>query len=119
MTNNNYMNVEDLDVYNKLCRLHIDVCDLTHKWPSEEKYELGSQVMNRAIRAGRNLTPDTRHQIAMANLANNRRDLHPRFNYFGANMRTILRRAIFPCGISYDLLSTRRRSSAYKRMHSA
>jgi len=36
--------VEDLEVYKKLCRLHIDVCDLTHKWPHEEKYELGSQV---------------------------------------------------------------------------
>jgi len=35
--------VEDLDVYKKLCRLPIDVCDLTHKSPHEEKYELGSQ----------------------------------------------------------------------------
>jgi len=24
--------------------LHIDVCDLTHAWPQEEKYELGSQA---------------------------------------------------------------------------
>ena len=40
----NYMEVEDLDVYKKLCRLHIEVCDLAHKWPQEEKYELGSQV---------------------------------------------------------------------------
>ena len=38
------MAMEDLDVYRKLCRLHIDVCDLTHKWPHEEKYELGSQA---------------------------------------------------------------------------
>jgi four helix bundle protein len=37
------MDVEDLEVYKKLCRLPIDVCDLTHKWPQEEKYELGSQ----------------------------------------------------------------------------
>ncbi|RZB35662.1 MAG: hypothetical protein SRB2_02959 [Desulfobacteraceae bacterium Eth-SRB2] len=43
MTNSNYMDVEDLEVYKKLCRLPIDVCDLTHKWPQEEKYELGSQ----------------------------------------------------------------------------
>ena len=41
---NNYMDVEDLEVYKKLCRLHIDVCDLTEFWPREEKYELGSQV---------------------------------------------------------------------------
>jgi 23S rRNA-intervening sequence protein len=40
----NYMDVEDLEVYHKLCRLHIEICDLSHAWPSEEKYELGSQI---------------------------------------------------------------------------
>ncbi len=40
----NFLEVEDLDVYKKLCRLHIEVCDLTQTWPKEEKYELGSQV---------------------------------------------------------------------------
>jgi len=44
VTHRNFMNVEDLDVYKKLCRLPIDVCDLTHKWPQKEKYELGSQA---------------------------------------------------------------------------
>ena len=39
-----YMDVEDLQGYQKLCKLHIDVCDLSHKWPAEEKYELGSQA---------------------------------------------------------------------------
>lgn len=39
-----FMEVEDLDVYRKLCELHIDVCDLSHQWPMEERYELGSQV---------------------------------------------------------------------------
>lgn len=39
-----YMAVEDLEVYIKLCHLHIEVCDLTHRWPAEERYELGSQV---------------------------------------------------------------------------
>jgi four helix bundle protein len=39
-----YMEVEDLDVYQKLCKLHIEVCDLSRKWPQEERYELGSQV---------------------------------------------------------------------------
>jgi four helix bundle protein len=39
-----YMDVEDLEVYKRLCRLHIEVCDLTHDWPPEERYELGSQV---------------------------------------------------------------------------
>ena len=44
VTTKNYMDVEDLKVYKKLCQLHIEVCDLTHNWPQEEKYELGSQV---------------------------------------------------------------------------
>ncbi len=44
MTTKNYRDVEDLEVYKKLCRLHIKVCDLAHKWPKEEKYELGSQA---------------------------------------------------------------------------
>ena len=44
LTEKNYLDVEDLEVYKKLCRLHIEVCDLTHTWPQEEKYELGGQV---------------------------------------------------------------------------
>ena len=44
MTTKNYIDVEDLEVYKKLCQLHIEVCDLTHTWPQEEKYELGSQA---------------------------------------------------------------------------
>jgi four helix bundle protein len=39
-----YMDVEDLEVYRRLCQLHIEICDCSHKWPKEEKYELGSQV---------------------------------------------------------------------------
>ncbi len=39
-----YRDVEDLEVYGKLCQLHLDVCELTHGWPPEEKYEIGSQV---------------------------------------------------------------------------
>ncbi|MGD2028997.1 MAG: hypothetical protein PVG86_03575 [Desulfobacterales bacterium] len=39
MRNRNFMGVEDLEVYKKLCRLHIDVCNLTHKWHQKEKYE--------------------------------------------------------------------------------
>jgi four helix bundle protein len=44
VTNKNYLEVEDLEVYRRLCRLHIDVCDLTQSWPKEEKYELASQA---------------------------------------------------------------------------
>ncbi len=39
-----YMEVENLDVYQRLCKLHIEVCDLSHEWPQEERYQLGSQV---------------------------------------------------------------------------
>jgi len=44
MATKNYLDVEDLEVYKRLCQLHNDVCDLTHTWPKEEKYELGSQA---------------------------------------------------------------------------
>jgi four helix bundle protein len=39
-----YMRVEDLVVYQRLCDLHIEVCELSRAWPREELYELGSQV---------------------------------------------------------------------------
>jgi four helix bundle protein len=39
-----HFEVEDLDVYRRLCQLHLEVCDLSHTWPPEERYELGSQV---------------------------------------------------------------------------
>ena len=38
-----YLRVEDLQVYQKLCKLHIEVCQLTATWPRHERYELGSQ----------------------------------------------------------------------------
>jgi len=39
-----YQRFENLVVYQRLCQLHIEVCALTHRWPSEERYELGSQA---------------------------------------------------------------------------
>jgi four helix bundle protein len=39
-----YRRLEDLVVYQKLCQLHIEVSAVTHQWPSEERYELGSQA---------------------------------------------------------------------------
>lgn len=39
-----YLDVEDLEVYEMLCELHIEVCDISHEWPKEETYELGSQI---------------------------------------------------------------------------
>jgi four helix bundle protein len=49
------MRVEDLDVYQKLCTLHIEVCDLSRGWPDEERYELGSQVRRSSNSAPANL----------------------------------------------------------------
>jgi len=40
MVDKTCMDVEDLDVYQRLCKLHIEVCDLSHDWPQEERYEL-------------------------------------------------------------------------------
>jgi four helix bundle protein len=39
-----FLRVEDLDVYQRLCRLHLEVCELTRLWPAEERFELGSQA---------------------------------------------------------------------------
>jgi four helix bundle protein len=72
VTAKNYLEVEELEVYKKLCRLHIDVCDLTHTWPKEEKYELGSQA-----RRSSNSAP--------AQLAEKNDDRHIRNKIEGAN----------------------------------
>jgi four helix bundle protein len=52
-----FLEVEDLVVYQQLCELHIEVCNLSYRWPASEKYELGSQV-----RRSSNSAP-TRHPI--------------------------------------------------------
>ena len=72
MKTKNYFDVEDLEVYRRLCQLHIEVCDLTHKWPREEKYELGSQV-----RRSSNSAP--------AQLAEKNNDRHIRNKIEGVN----------------------------------
>ena len=58
-----YRRLEDLKVYQNLCELHIRVCDLTHLWPTEEKYELGSQVRRSSNSAAAQLAEkyDDRH----------------------------------------------------------
>jgi four helix bundle protein len=66
------MRVEDLEVYQKLCQLHIEICDLSHDWPNEERYELGSQV-----RRASNSAP--------ANLAERNIDRHVRNRIEGIN----------------------------------
>jgi four helix bundle protein len=67
-----YLRVEDLNVYQKLCHLHIEVCDMTKSWPSEEKYELASQ-----IRRSSNSSP--------ANLAEKHSDRHVKNKIEGVN----------------------------------
>jgi four helix bundle protein len=67
-----FMRVEDLKVYQKLCDLHIEVSQLTRTWPSEERYELGSQV-----RRSSNSSP--------ANLAEKHSDRHVRNKIEGVN----------------------------------
>jgi four helix bundle protein len=44
MADKSYLDVEDLVVYQKLCQIHLEICNLTHEWPTEERFELGSQV---------------------------------------------------------------------------
>jgi len=63
MITKSYLDVEDLEVYRRLCQLHIDVCDLTHAWPQEEKYELGSQARRSSNSAPAQLSEknDDRH----------------------------------------------------------
>lgn len=67
-----FMRVENLKVYRKLCNLHIEICDLSHKWPVEERYELGTQ-----IRKSSNSAP--------ANLAEKHGDRHIRNKIEGVN----------------------------------
>src|SRR5690348_11329022 len=67
-----FMRVEDLQVYQKLCKLHIDVCRLTDNWPPSERFELTGQV-----RRSSNSSP--------ANLAEKHSDRHVRNKIEGVN----------------------------------
>ena len=67
-----FMRVEDLVVYQKLCDLHIDVCNLSATWPADEKYELRSQ-----LRRSSNSAP--------AQLAEKHSDRHVRNKIEGVN----------------------------------
>jgi four helix bundle protein len=64
--------VENLIVYQKLCDLYIEVCELTRAWPFEERFELSSQV-----RRSSNGAP--------ANLAEKHNDRHVRNRIEGVN----------------------------------
>ncbi len=44
MENNKVKSYEDLEVYKRLLKLHLEINDLTLSFPNFEKYELGSQL---------------------------------------------------------------------------
>ena len=67
-----HLRIEDLVVYQRLCQLHLEVCELSHDWPSEERFELGGQV-----RRSSNSSP--------ANLAEKHSDRHIRNKIEGVN----------------------------------
>jgi four helix bundle protein len=67
-----FFRVEDLQVYQRLCELHLEVCDLSRAWPAEERFELGSQV-----RRSSNSSP--------ANLAEKHSDRHVKNKIEGVN----------------------------------
>ena len=67
-----FMRVEDLQVYQKLCQLHIDVCELTRHWPRAERFELVGQ-----LRRSSNSSP--------AQLAEKHSDRHVRNKIEGVN----------------------------------
>lgn len=66
------MRIEDLEVYRKLCMLHTEINGLSRQWPSDERFELGSQ-----IRRSSNSAP--------ANLAEKHSDRHIRNKIEGVN----------------------------------
>jgi four helix bundle protein len=67
-----FMRIEDLVVYRRLCDLHLEVCRLTHEWPIHERFELASQV-----RRSSNSSP--------AQLAEKNSDRHVRNKVEGVN----------------------------------
>jgi len=67
-----FFRVEDLQVYQKLCELHIEISQLTQSWPMEERFELSSQ-----IRRSSNSAP--------ANLAEKHSDRHVKIKIEGVN----------------------------------
>jgi four helix bundle protein len=67
-----FLQIEDLQVYQMLVDLHIEISDLSLTWPSFERYELAAQV-----RRASNSAP--------ANLAEKHSDRHVRNKIEGVN----------------------------------
>ena len=58
-----FRKLEDLIVYQKLCQLHIEISAISHRWPAEEKFELGAQIRRSSNSAAAQLAEkyDDRH----------------------------------------------------------
>jgi four helix bundle protein len=58
-----FRKLEDLIVYQKLCQLHIEISGISHRWPAEEKFELGAQIRRSSNSAAAQLAEkyDDRH----------------------------------------------------------
>lgn len=50
-----FLKIEDLVVYQRLCDLHIEISTLTHRWPKNERFELISQICRSSNSAPANL----------------------------------------------------------------
>jgi len=67
-----FLRIEDLQVYRKLCELHVEVSRLVRPWPRAERFELTSQVLRSS-------------NSAAANLAEKHSDRHVRNKIEGVN----------------------------------
>ena len=67
-----FLRIEDLQVYNRLCHLHIEISELVRVWPRSERFELTSQILRAS-------------NSAPANLAEKHSDRHLRNKIEGVN----------------------------------
>jgi four helix bundle protein len=67
-----FMRVEDLQAYQKLCQLHLEIDGLVKRWPRHERFELTSQILRSS-------------NSAPANLAEKHSDRHVRNKIEGTN----------------------------------
>ena len=67
-----FFRVDDLQVYQRLCQLHMDVCEMSRFWPHHQRFELAGQA-----RRSSNSAP--------AQLAEKHNDRHARNNIEGVN----------------------------------
>ena len=86
LTAKNYLEVEDLEVYKKLCRLHIEVCDLTHTWPQEKNYGLGSQARRSSNSAPAQLAEKNDDRHVRNKIEGSLQRMHSHAQWIGENI---------------------------------